>query len=198
MKAEWPSWQVTSQSATRVVWSGRLEVFGRFYTLSVAYQVPPPPLIFAPGGFLPRIKVQNPSLHRRAQAPDEPIPHVFWREGGPELCVYDPAALEWSGRDLIARTIVYWASRWLHRYEGWQVTGVWHGKARGHGPIDRFHPDSGTPLRWRDRWTSTTSDLALRSPIPNSVDRRGWDQRNLPSFSFVRFRAAPVRGPLRR
>jgi hypothetical protein len=70
-------------------------------------------------GDRPHVTVIDPQLERPR---GEPLPHVFPHD---ELCLY---FREFDGRtDLIAKTIVPWASEWLYFYEVWLTTGEWHG-----------------------------------------------------------------------
>lgn len=193
MAADWPDLRVVARGANHVVWRGRLGPCQTAYDLEFAYALPAPPR--APNDeHVPRVRVLAPELVRREKAPWQPIPHRFLRDERYELCVYDPAADEWSPDDLIAETTVPWTLRWLFRYEGWHATGLWHGKGRAHGPAGRFHPDSGAPLRWRDRWASTATGLVYWKTLPYPLDRRGRDQGDVPGFGFDRYREDPPSG----
>ncbi len=68
----------------------------------------------------PRVEVLSPKLQRR----NGKLPHVY---PGERLCLYLPGIGEWGGDQLLATTIVPWASEWLAHYEDWLFTGVWHG-----------------------------------------------------------------------
>jgi hypothetical protein len=97
-----------------VRWRGRIEPtpLSESYLVQIAYRL----------GAAPSVHVLDPQLLPRSES--EPIPHVY---GGPELCLYLPRAWEWTPVDLLATTIVPWASLWLRNYEVWHSTGTWHG-----------------------------------------------------------------------
>jgi hypothetical protein len=74
-------------------------------------------------GSRPKITVQSPDLKR---SEGKRLPHTFESD---ELCLHYEE--EFSGQDLIAKTIVPWISEWLVHYELWLITGKWLGG--GHG-----------------------------------------------------------------
>ncbi|ORM35558.1 hypothetical protein BFL43_09430 [Williamsia sp. 1135] len=73
----------------------------------------------------PRVTVLTPELETR---PLEPLPHIY---PGNELCLYYGNEFDGS-KDLIATTIVPWASEWLYFYEQWLFTGKWLGSEAPH------------------------------------------------------------------
>jgi hypothetical protein len=84
-------------------------------------------------GYIPQVIVVEPPLKLEHSSTGKAVPHVYWREDQPAhspLCLYDPAASEWSPDDYIADTIVPWACDWLACYEGWLATGEWTGGGR--------------------------------------------------------------------
>ena len=84
-------------------------------------------------GYTPEVTVVNPVLKLAHPVTGDSVPHVYWRNDCPErstLCLYDPAASQWSPDDFIADTIVPWACDWLACYEGWLATGEWTGGGR--------------------------------------------------------------------
>jgi hypothetical protein len=85
------------------------------YTVVVDYQL----------GRNPHIYVSDPQLVTR---PDERLPHTFTKDGS--LCLYYDEFL--PSRDLIADTLVPWASEWLLHYELWLATGEWCGGGIDH------------------------------------------------------------------
>jgi hypothetical protein len=96
----------------RLLWSIQLQPtpISVTYTILVDYQL----------GRHPRVYVPDPELVIR---PDEELPHTFIHDDS--LCLYYD---EFSpSRDLIADTLVPWASEWLLHYELWLATGAWHG-----------------------------------------------------------------------
>ncbi len=78
----------------------------------------------------PQVWVMKPKLSQRDES--KPIPHLYL-EG--DLCLYRPSKAEWRPTDLIAETLVPWASLWLYYYEVWHATGEWLGG--GEHPIKR-------------------------------------------------------------
>jgi len=192
MASEWPGFALIEVGPWSLRWEGVLKPYITAYTAQFDYSIPPPPLAHSRFSPKPRVRVIDPELERHPDYHLGPIPHVFFQGlvgTQPELCVYDPAALEWSGDDLLAKTFVYWTLRWLVTYEGWLATKRWYGKGRSHErPKARYAKTTGAPLRWDDRWASTASELAFRAAVPHPVDRRGWHKRDLPCFRFERFR----------
>jgi hypothetical protein len=96
----------------RLLWGIQLQPtpIGVTYTVLVDYQL----------GCHPRIYVSDPELVVR---PGEELPHTFIHDNS--LCLYYN---EFSpSRDLIADTLVPWASEWLFHYELWLATGAWYG-----------------------------------------------------------------------
>ncbi len=198
MAADWPTLAIIDRGSYTVTWRGVLTPCQTDYEIEIQYAAAAPPKVISLRDNVPRVRVLAPDLEPRPEAPRVPVPHVYHREQGMELCIFDPVKEEWSGEDLIAETTVPWTLRWLFRYEGWRVTGHWFGKGRAHGPTGRFHPDDGTPLRWRDRWASTTTELVYWEALSHSFDRRRRHQGAFSYFRFDRFRTEPVRGPLGR
>jgi hypothetical protein len=79
------------------------------------------------------VTVINPPIGRDPRGTGEPPPHVY-RHGYlpdyPALCLFDPAADEWSPEAFIADTIVPWTIEWLFWFEVWLLTGEWKGGGR--------------------------------------------------------------------
>jgi hypothetical protein len=98
-------------------WSGELQPspLSRTYALRLTY---------AGGDRTPEVVVARPQL-RTEEVRD--LPHVY---AGDELCLCYP--WQWNAGQLIARTIIPWASEWLLHFEIFTVTGRWHGG--GHEP----------------------------------------------------------------
>jgi hypothetical protein len=67
----------------------------------------------------------RPALRERSDFKDRPLPHVYWRDDKPFLCLFDPAQKEWNASMAISRTTVPWISDWLYFYETWSLTGKW-------------------------------------------------------------------------
>lgn len=78
------------------------------------------------------VRVLDPELRTRPDAPEEPIPHLYRdSDDRSSLCLYDPGVesvtSEWQPWMPLAATIVPWAAEWLGHYEFWLATGRWHG-----------------------------------------------------------------------
>lgn len=100
---------------SRLRWRGSLQPTPQsdVYLVQIEYQ----------GMGRPTVTVLEPTMD---VAPKR-LPHTF---GGTELCLHFPG--EWNSSQLIAYTIVPWASEWLLHYELWLATGDWLGG--GHEP----------------------------------------------------------------
>ncbi|ANE53704.1 hypothetical protein SY85_24385 [Flavisolibacter tropicus] len=70
----------------------------------------------------PEVSVLDPVLQESANG--EAIPHIY---PGKKLCLYRPKYGEFKSSDLLADTILPWASLWLYHYENWHATGEWMG-----------------------------------------------------------------------
>lgn len=102
---------------SRLRWRGDLQPS----PLSESYEVD---LAYAIGDGAPDVRVLRPNLHFGDVGS---LPHVY---SGDRLCLCYPR--QWDGSQLIARTVVPWASEWLLHFELWKATGKWHGG--GHEP----------------------------------------------------------------
>lgn len=120
-----------------VTWTGSLRPLQRAYRVTISYiarffigdlEIAHP--------FVPVVRLGEPVLQFEHPATGRDVPHVYWDREAPArspLCLYDPAAKEWSPADFIADTIVPWACDWLACYEGWLATGDWAGGGRHPG-----------------------------------------------------------------
>lgn len=99
----------------RLHWQGKLQPTptSDTYLIEIEYA----------GAGRPAVRVLSPEL----DVPDDALPHTF-RDG--DLCLHLPG--EWNAGQLIAHSIVPWASEWLLHYELWRATGEWLGG--GHEP----------------------------------------------------------------
>jgi hypothetical protein len=119
------------------IWTGPLRPLQRTYTVTITY-VGPLSLgeLELVGAFVPVVRLDHPVLRSIHPKNGEDVPHVYWDRAEParsKLCLYDPAAREWSPADFIAETIVPWACDWLACYEGWLATAEWTGGGRHPG-----------------------------------------------------------------
>jgi hypothetical protein len=165
MATEWPALALIEHQGRRAVWEGRLGPFETQYLLNISYSAPLAPEVFTIWSVLPRIRVLEPELQQHRNYELGPLPHVFWRGPGrdePELCVFDPAAEEWSPCDLIATTTVYWTLDWLLFYEGWLATKRWRGSGRAHDPnAGRRAEKTREAVRRLNQWLTSTPRLAV-------------------------------------
>lgn len=100
--------------ANQITWTGSVRPSGMsdLYRIAISYRL----------GGVPTINVLSPELVKR---PDQSsFPHVY---PGDHPCLYDPKLKEWTPADLIAETVLPWASEWLFFYEYWRATGEWLG-----------------------------------------------------------------------
>jgi len=131
MRRVWPEFRMVERKRDFVMWVGPLRPFCQTYSVCVAYRRDPR------RGMVdecrPCVTVTDPLVHRRDEAPNDPIPHHYPNSRCPErpfLCLYDPRAGEWRPAMSIAKTIVPWTIDWLACYEGWLATGEWTGGGR--------------------------------------------------------------------
>jgi hypothetical protein len=115
--AQMPVTSTVTIKRSRLAWRGELQPS----PLSQTYNVR---LTYAGGHRRPAVVVERPALRTEEV---RYLPHVFT---GDELCLCYP--LQWNGSQLIARTIIPWASEWLLHFEIFKFTGQWHGG--GHEP----------------------------------------------------------------
>ena len=74
-------------------------------------------------GQYPRAEILEPRPTRRSEG--EPIPHTLGQDHVP--CLFTPAHGDWRSTMLLGNTILPWLAEWLIFYEGWRITGTWHG-----------------------------------------------------------------------
>ena len=134
MAAGWPDFNGRKLPDGTLMWLGPLMPKARVYWLSVFWH---------PGVMsLPYVVVNEPALEPRPGGGFAGIPHLIFHAERPEqsgLCLFDPAAKEWSPADLIAATTVKWASEWLVYYELWHLTGEWLAPGVGYESVARMH-----------------------------------------------------------
>ena len=91
----------------------------------------------------PHVRVLSPTLRRLPDNVEGELPHVYWQDGKPILCLFDPAQDEWDKSMLISRTTVPWSLDWLTCYEIWTMTERWVGGGRH--PNQPVRPNEVTP-----------------------------------------------------
>lgn len=135
MRRRWGQFDLAEETTDSAVWFGSLVGIERPYRISLEFGLPIHGHDERWRSF-PIVRVLSPALEPQFDAAEEaPLPHVFFDEkyiALSPLCLFDPAANEWSHDDLLADTTLPWAADWLACYEGWLATGRWHGGGR-HG-----------------------------------------------------------------
>lgn len=71
----------------------------------------------------PKVYVLSPVLHENTK-------HIYPDDYS--LCLYYPDDHDWRGANLLASTILAWASEWLYCYEVWLASGEWIGEEAPH------------------------------------------------------------------
>lgn len=140
MQEDWPQFKVRAQSDDSVVWRGTMEAEHQTFTVEIK---------FTQGDVFPWVSVLRPALRHRPDFKDGPLPHVYWRDDRPYLCLFDPAQKEWNASMAISRTTVPWISDWLYFYETWSLTGKWLGGGR--------HPGDPVPQKITQQTDEVTS-----------------------------------------
>jgi hypothetical protein len=130
MRATWPQFKVRSRSDEMVTWVGPVEAEFQTFTVEIKY---------AQGDRFPWVRVLRPALRERPDFRDGPLPHVYWRNNKPFLCLCDPEQDDWNAAMAISQTTVKWVSEWLYFYEIWSMTGNWLGGGR--------HPGQPVPVK---------------------------------------------------
>lgn len=113
---------LTTWSRRAVRWIGNLcpSEFGRNYLVELRYEI----------GDKPDVWVREPNLAEFTNG--RKLPHVYDQKAQ-RLCLYFPGVGFWRPNMPLARTILPWSCLWLHTFEIWLVTDVWHTKG--------VHPD---------------------------------------------------------
>jgi hypothetical protein len=160
-----------------VVWEGPVRTVLREYQVRIQY-IRPSFLddgCWVTGGPInPEVWVVSPELEIRSG--ERRLPHTYLPKARPEsqapLCLHLWKDGEWSTSDYIAETIVPWTAEWLHFYEGWLVTGTWHGGG--------IHPGDEEFREWearagrRDKGVSSPAGppASYRPSADNFIGRR--------------------------
>ena len=137
MHAAWPNMGLVHQAAWGAGWIGALTPYDRGYRVRVDFylglEIGDCDLV----NWGPEVRVLAPDLLAEC-APGLP-PHLYPSDRHATLCLFDPAADDWSFAMPLAATIVPWAAQWLAFYELWRTTGRWTGPER--------HPDMRSSTR---------------------------------------------------
>lgn len=140
LKKHFPSWHITADAGWLLTLTGELEPTGYPYLTKILVHRTK----LLSNGFLVRQR-----LGPRVQVPEIPVkplpPHIYpiLNHGrileGFHLCLFDWREAgeyrQWRESDLLGKTTLYWAARWLTGYEIWLMTGKW--KCGG------THPENG-------------------------------------------------------
>lgn len=136
MRSRWPQFELADETDNKAVWFGSLVGIERPYRVMVEYGLPLTEASSDLYRYFPLVRVLSPRLVPRLDVAEEsPLPHVYFDDHDitlSPLCLFDPAADEWSHDDLIAATTIPWSADWLACYEGWLASGRWYGGGR-HG-----------------------------------------------------------------
>lgn len=142
MRNLYPALRHTEHCSWWASWIGPVRPVFRTYTIKLQYVrrywIGDLEII---NGYVPQVTLRDPALVLEHPRTGEPVPHVYWQNDNPErstLCLYDPAADQWSPDEFLADTIVPWACEWLACYEGWLAIGEWTGGGRHHAPRRRI------------------------------------------------------------
>lgn len=139
MKKRWPDFTNTQPTSSSVVWFGDLVGIQKPYRIMIDYDLRRAEAAIGLPQFVPMVTVLSPKLRPNSEAIEEaPLPHVYFDQKeicNSRLCLFDPAANEWSPKQLVADTIVPWTAEWLASYEGWQATGRWYSGGRHAQPL---------------------------------------------------------------
>jgi len=133
LRRDWP-FRTILLGDDLALWRGRVYGLSQGYEVSILYVR----RHFQSGfeyahAWFPEVRILSPSIDRRAEDPDTPIPHVYDELDDPNLCLFDPAFGGWDASQPIAATTVPWIAEWLRFYEAWHATGIWYGGGRDHG-----------------------------------------------------------------
>jgi hypothetical protein len=136
MRQRFPAFEICFNGGWLVAWVGPLRPFAKTYKVKVVLTLKDQLdeiKIVAP---MPQVWLVEPRLiTSTAKAPGVVVPHIYPNSRDPfnsELCLFDPAAKEWSRDMAIAETTIPWTIDWLASYEGWHATGEWTGGGRDH------------------------------------------------------------------
>lgn len=142
MCRDWPGFHGNRFGDGTVAWIGELQPHAQPYTIEVFWNQ----------RILdrPYVVVADPPIAPRPGLVFEDIPHLMFNAMEPTrsgLCLFDPAAREWTPADLIAESTIPWAAEWLHFYELWHLSGEWLGPGVGHESIGRMRAEEARALR---------------------------------------------------
>lgn len=136
MRRLYPGFVLRFNGGWHVEWEGLVRPLAQTYRVRVSYINKSRLGNIELGPWFPQVWLMHPRLEKRADAPDESIPHLYPPIPGDftksSLCLFDPLQDEWSQGCAIAETTIPWTIDWLVSYEGWHATGEWKGGGRDH------------------------------------------------------------------
>src|SRR5271165_142745 len=107
MRDLFPALRHTEHCSWWSSWTGPVRPAHRVYTIRLQYVrrywIEELEVI---NGYIPEVTLLDPALMLEHPCTGELVPHVYWRDDKPErstLCLYDPAANQWSPDRLGAR-----------------------------------------------------------------------------------------------
>jgi hypothetical protein len=130
MQTRWPEFKFGRVTNDLVRWDGPLRGAQKWYRVGALWLVD--------GSYRPYVFLVDPRLRPREGETFEQIPHLLFDDNKPQysgLCLFDPNGNEWSNKNLIADTTMWWAGEWLFYYEMWRLDGVWRGGGIGYDSI---------------------------------------------------------------
>ena len=82
IQPDWSQFKVRTQTDDTVIWRGAMEAEHQTFTVEIK---------FTQGDTFPWVSVLRPAWRERPDFKDGPLPHVYWRDNKPFLCLFDPA-----------------------------------------------------------------------------------------------------------
>ena len=150
MKHVWPTFGHRLFSDGLSIWIGKIRPYQASYKISIFWK--------AGSSQKPWVSLLAPELTPRKGGSYEEIPHLLYYEKDPKLsglCLFDPDKKEWSNKQLIADTTMFWALEWLQHYEFWHYDGIWRGKSIGPESIAELR--ASTFYRQESEFTQTAT-----------------------------------------
>ncbi len=133
IRRDFPEFRLTAAAGWIGIWEGPVRPISKTYRIRIVFFR----RRFFDGWSLENpyvaVCVVDPPIGAEAIKEERLLPHIYWNKQRPEypnLCLYDPKEMSWTPEQLIATTVIPWASQWLFFYEYWQITGEFRGPAR--------------------------------------------------------------------
>jgi hypothetical protein len=205
----WPAMTVGVEGSWFVTWEGPISTLMRTYEVRIQY-VRPTHLkngMFLYGGMPnPSVWVIDPPLKIRCDS--KRLPHTFHNPDRPPnqawLCLFFLGDDDWTPADYVADKIVPWAAEWLTFYEGWLVTGEWHGgglhpgdedwrswESANRAEIGQSVVQPGPYRRSADNYVGRRTGTSASFPLMEAASRASSRRVCWPDWSNVRWAAPP-------